>query len=192
MSDRQIKYRSVIEFLMLEGQSATQIHERMLNVYDEASPSLSTIYNWINDFKRGRTSVASIPSTGRPKTVSTADILQKLEEIVMQDRRLKVSEIAERMDIPKTTIHRMLTDDLNMRKLSARWVPKLLTPSQKQDRVDISNENLDLMEQDWDLLSTLVTGDETWVYYYDPETKQQYMQWKHHRRRLKSKNQLRN
>ena len=143
MSDFQIKYRGVIEFLTLEGQSATQIHDRMLKIYGEQCPSKATIYNWINEFKRGRTSVTNVPPPGRPKTVSTAETLSTLEKLVMSDRRFKLSQLAMSMGIPKTTIYRMLTEDLGMKKVSARWVPKLLSPAQKQNRVEICNENLD-------------------------------------------------
>ena len=120
-----------------------------------------------------------LPSPDRPKSASNPENIKNLEKIVMKDRRLKLSELAKEMDIPKTTIYRMLTEDLGMKNVSARWVPKLLSPLQKRDRVAICNENLDLIEENRDMLTTLITGDETWVYYFDPETKQQSMQWKH-------------
>ena len=36
------------------------------------------------------------------------------------------------------------------------------------------------MQLDWNLfVKRIVTGDETWIHHYDPESKQQSMQWKH-------------
>lgn len=179
MAEHQLEYRSVIKFLTLEGASAKAIHDRMVRVYGPDAPSLATVYNWRNEVKRGRKSLEDEPVPGRPKSSTTDDMLQKLEMLVMGNRRLKVSELAEEMGLPKSTIHLALTEKLGMKKVSARWVPKLLSPLQKQDRVNICDENLDLYNDNPRLLSTLITGDETWVYYYDPETKQQSMQWKH-------------
>ena len=50
----------------------------------------------------------------------------------------------------------------------------------KDCRCEASSENLKLMQLDWNLfLKRIVTGDETWIHHYDPERKQQSMQWKH-------------
>jgi len=57
----KIKYCAVIEFLFLEGLEPQHIHERMLKVYKDSSPSLRTIYNWVAEFKRGRKSLEDEP-----------------------------------------------------------------------------------------------------------------------------------
>ena len=57
-----------------------------------------------------------------------------------------------------------------MRKVCAKMVPKEHTEEQKQRRVTICQ---DLLERLDDILVHVITGDETWVYHYDPETKRQ-------------------
>jgi len=54
-------------------------------------------------------------------------------------------------------------------------VPKEFIEEQKQRRVTICQ---DLLERQDDILGRVITGDETWVYQCDPETKQQSEQWK--------------
>jgi len=67
-----------------------------------------------------------------------------------------------------------------MRKLSAKWVPKCLNAYQKRQRYQSSEQLLEFFRRDPnDFLSRLVTTDETWLYRYDPETKQQSMEWRH-------------
>ena len=67
-----------------------------------------------------------------------------------------------------------------MRKLSAKWVPKCLNGDQKHQRCQSSEQLLEFIRRDPnDFLSRLVTMDETWLYHYDPETKQQSMEWRH-------------
>jgi hypothetical protein len=54
-------------------------------------------------------------------------------------------------------------------------VQKELTEKQKQKGVTIYQELLDRQD---DILGRVITGDETWVYRYDPKTKRQSTQWK--------------
>jgi len=66
-----------------------------------------------------------------------------------------------------------------MRKLSAKWVPKCLNADQKRQRWQLSEQHLEFFRRDPNyFLSRLVTMDETWLYHYDPETKQQSMEWR--------------
>ena len=74
----------------------------------------------------------------------------------MRDPRLKLSYIADEMGVPKPAICSMLTEDLGMKMVSARWVPKLLSASQKQDRVDFCNDLLNLLNEDLNLLNILL------------------------------------
>jgi histone-lysine N-methyltransferase SETMAR len=73
---------------------------------------------------------------------------------------------------------RILSDDLNMRRIAAKFVPRLLSNDQKEHRVAVCRELKDQARDDSDFISKVITGDESWVYGYDPETKQQSSQWK--------------
>ncbi len=64
-----------------------------------------------------------------------------------------------------------------MSRISAKFVPKILSGEQKQNRVRISQEMLKNVEDGPDYLTKVITGDESWVYSYDPETKAQSSQW---------------
>ena len=67
-----------------------------------------------------------------------------------------------------------------MRKLSAKWVPKCPNVEQKCQRCHSSEQLSDFFRcNPNDFLSRLVTMNETWLYHYDPETKQQSMEWRH-------------
>ena len=79
------------------------------------------------------------------------------------------------MNIDRGTVRKILTEDLDMRKVCAKMVPKELTEEQKQRRVTICQ---DLLERQDDILGRVITGDETWVYQYDPETNRKNASWK--------------
>ena len=66
---------------------------------------------------------------------------------------------------------------LKMHRVAAKFVPRLLTEEQKQNRVTVSQELLDRSNTYENFLRNVITGDETWVYGYDVETKVQSSQW---------------
>ena len=92
-----------------------------------------------------------------------------------ENHRLTVRIIVEQVNINRETVRKILTEDLDMRKVCAKMVLKELTEEQKQRRVTICQ---DLLERQDDILGREITGDETWVYQYDPEMKWQSAQWK--------------
>ncbi|XP_043259031.1 uncharacterized protein LOC122401139 [Colletes gigas] len=139
---------------------------------------MATVKNWFNEFQRGRTSVFDDPRPGAPKTATTEDNVKKIHDLVLADRRLKVREIAETVGISKDCVGHILHEILGMRKLSARWVPRLLTPDNKRNRETTSEQCLMLFRRNpKEFLRRFVTVDETWIHWYTPETKEQSKQW---------------
>jgi len=65
-----------------------------------------------------------------------------------------------------------------MRRISARFVPRPLSNDQKALRVSVCREFKQQARDNPKFISNITTSDETWVYGYDPETKQQSSQWK--------------
>ena len=76
------------------------------------------------------------------------------------------------------TCHRVLTKKLGMHHVAAKFVPRILTADHKQQRVNFCTELRQLSSDDETFLSRVITSDESWVYGYDRETKQQSSQWK--------------
>ena len=76
------------------------------------------------------------------------------------------------------TCHKILTEDLKMRSVASKFVPRLLSVDQKQQRLDVCLDLKENVANDLSFLSNVITGDETWVYAYDPETKTQSSQWR--------------
>jgi hypothetical protein len=66
-----------------------------------------------------------------------------------------------------------------MCRVVAKFVPKLLSQEQQQLHLEVAQDMLECANRDPEFLKTVITGDETWVYGYDPETKVQSSQWKH-------------
>src|SRR5207249_4966073 len=74
----------------------------------------------------------------------------------------------------------IIYEKLLMKKLCARRVPRMLRPEMKTCRVECSRELLSLIQaNESDFFARIVTGDETGLHHWDPESKQESMQWKH-------------
>ena len=173
-----LEIRAVIKFLYIKGLKGAKIFEEMKNVLGESAPSYATVKNWVANFQRGRTSTQDDHRSGRPQSVTTTVMVAKIHDVVLKDRRLKVSEIANIVNISKERVYNILTQELHMKKLSARWVPRLLTLDQKGVRMQLSQECLSRFKKNTaDFVRRFVTTDETWVHYYTPETKLQSKQW---------------
>ncbi|GBP32131.1 Putative uncharacterized protein FLJ37770 [Eumeta japonica] len=65
------------------------------------------------------------PRPGRPVTVVTEENVRKIEKLVLADRRIKLWQIAEELQINKERVGEIVHEHMNMRKISARWVPTL-------------------------------------------------------------------
>jgi len=102
----------------------------------------------------------------------------KVRTIVRNNRRLTVREIADDCGISVGSCDAILTDDLHMKRVCAKFVPRLLTDDQREQRQTIARDLFERSCIDVRFLKIIVTGDESKVYGYDPETKQQSSQWK--------------
>jgi len=146
-----------------------------VQVYGDNAMKKTAVYKWAKRFFEGRKSVTDEERSGRPATSRNEESIAKICQIMRENRRLIVRSIAEQVNIDRETVRKILTEDLDMRKVCAQMVPKELTEEQKQKRVTICQ---DLLERQDDNLGHVFTGDETWVYQYDTETKRQSAQWK--------------
>ncbi|UYV70896.1 hypothetical protein LAZ67_8001037 [Cordylochernes scorpioides] len=151
----------------------------MLTVaYGEATLDRSNVYRWYKMFSESREVVNDEERAGRPSTSTTDEKINEVEKMILANRRITVREVAEDLNISIGSCHSIFINDLGMRRVAAKFVPKLLNCDQKQHRMNIANEMLDSVRDDPNLLQRVITGDEAWVYGYDVETKAQSSQWK--------------
>jgi len=85
-------------------------------------------------FKRGDFSTCDVPRPGQPKTVTTPEIIDQMHDLILEDRRISAKSIAKLLGISLERFGSIIHEDLEMRKLSAKWVPKCLNADQKRQR----------------------------------------------------------
>ncbi len=100
-----------------------------------------------------------------------------MHDLVNQNRRNSVRTLLDKSGINRTTVHQMLCKDLSFTKISAKFVPHVLTDQMKKTRKEFCELNLASFERDPSMLDKIVSGDESWVPLYDPESKHESCQW---------------
>lgn len=172
------EFRVLIKHYFLRKKTITETKQRLDKYYGDSAPSISMVKKWFTEFRCGRTSTSDAERSGRPKEVITPEIVDKIHEMILDDRRMKVRELAHAVGISTERVHHILHEYLDMRKLSARWVPRLLTLDHKRNRMTTSKECLAMFNRNPDeFLRRFVTVDETWIHHNTPETKEQSKQW---------------
>jgi len=127
-----VSYHQV--FFFLQGKALEEIHAILTETLVEHAPFYATVKNWVAQFKRGDFSTCVAPRPGRRKTVTTPDIIDHIHELILEDRRISAKSIAEQLGISHEWVGSIIHEDLDMRKLSAMWVPKCLNADQKRQR----------------------------------------------------------
>ena len=131
-------------------------------------------------FENGRTSVTDAERSGRPATATTTRNEERTLELIREKRRITVEVVAGRLNVSVCSAYSLIHDSLKFSKVCARWVSKELTEERKRKRLDFCSQHLARYREVGDnFLQQIVTGDETWIYHYEPESKRQSLQWKH-------------
>ena len=112
------------------------------------------------------------PRVGRPISVLTEKNVAPVKTLIEEDKRYTVQEIEELNGIHSSSVLKILRERLGQCKICPCWVPHLLTDEQKQSRVRLALRVIEKYDKyDPRRLEEIVTGDETWIYHFQPNSK---------------------
>ena len=137
------------------------------------------VFEWHKGFKEGRESVRDDERCGRSKKVRTPELIGQIKNFMDNDCRVSIETISAQFDVSVRTVHKIIREELKMRKICAKFVPRVLREDPRERRCHDSREIVELINSDPAVLDALVTWDESWINCYDLETKRQSSQWKH-------------
>jgi histone-lysine N-methyltransferase SETMAR len=115
-----------MKFFFLQGKALKEIHAIVTETLGEHSPSYATIKYWVAQFQHGDFSTCDAPHPGQPRTVTTPEIIEQSHELILEDRWIPTKSRAEQLGISREWVGSIIHEDLDMRKVSAKWVPKCL------------------------------------------------------------------
>jgi len=93
--DFDIETWAVIKFFFLQGKVPKEIHAILTETLGEHAPSYATVKNWVAQFKCGDFSICDVPRPGRPKTVTTAEIIDQIHELILEGCQISAKSRAE-------------------------------------------------------------------------------------------------
>ena len=188
--DKKDEIRAYIKARSKLGCSLKKLMTEISTAFGPSCVSYDTVRRWK---KKSVESIKNAPKSGRPKSASRKEIVSKIKEIIEGDARFTVRDIARKVGISLSTFHLILKKHSKVRKISARWVPHLLTDEQKRLRVKVAKKLLQMFPKyDKKQFANVVTGDETWVHYFEPVRKVSNKIWvtKHSKRPIIAKRSL--
>ena len=158
-------------FCVKLGKSATETFEMIKKAFEDEAMSRSKTFKWHKRFIEGREDINDDSRAGRPSTSRNVEMVAKIRKIIRSDRRMTIRELSSECNISFGSCQTILTEDLGMRRVCAKMVPKLLSQDQKNHRIEVCQSLKERTQNDPGFIKNVITGDETWVYGYDIETK---------------------
>jgi hypothetical protein len=125
-----VAQRIIIKFLTKEGVIPSEIFTRLQAQFGDECLSQPRMFSWAKSFREGQDHVENEPYTRRPRTSVNPDIL-KIGELIRANRRITVLELLQEVGISVGSVEEIL-HALKVSRVSARWVPWLLSPEHRE------------------------------------------------------------
>ncbi|XP_076058547.1 protein GVQW3-like [Oratosquilla oratoria] len=139
--------RTKLKFLVQLGKTPSEALGLLQQVYGDEMMSHSCVFEWGMRFKEGCEDMEDDPRSRMPS-----------------------------LGIDQDNIQKIITENFDVWKVCTKMVPKLLNNDQKERHMQVCQDILDCLETKPDLLGRVITGDESWIFKYNTETKCQSLQ----------------
>ena len=113
------------------------IHNELNTVFGDEAPTLRTVQRWSKCFREGREEVEDEERPGRPITETTSENIEQVCDLISDDPYVTIDELEAQSGLSHGTVQRIISDHLQLKKITARYVAKYLTNFQKAERVRI-------------------------------------------------------
>ena len=147
----------------------------MQKVYGNGALKYATVCKWVRRFNDGWESIENDPRVGRPVSVLTEKNVATVKTLIEEEACYTVQKIEEFSGNHWSSVLKILRERLGLHKI---WVPHLLTDEQKQSRVRLALQVTEKYDKcDPRRLEEIVTGDETWICHFQPDSKAKNKVW---------------
>jgi len=166
-----------IKFCFKAGKSATETLQMINAAYGDEALSCSNVFQWYGWFHEGQEDIEDNPRSGQPTECRNDNNVQKISQLLLQNRLFSLGMLADEVNIGKDTVRKIVVEDFRKRKICSRFVPHSLTPEQKDQRIAACWDLFATAGSDPDFFKEIVTGDDTWCFAYDQTTKRHSAVW---------------
>ena len=141
----------------LGKNDATETYGMLQTAFGAPCMNQASVFEWHKRFKEGMESVRDDERCGRSKEVRTPE----LKNFMYKGRSVSIETISAHFDVSVGTVHTIIREELMMRNICAKFVPRVLREDQKERRCHDSREMVELINSDPAVLDALVTNDES-------------------------------
>ena len=131
---RTLEERYAIKFYFKLGKNATETYGMLQTAFEASCMNRSSVFEWHKRFKKGRESVRDDERCGRSKEVWTPELIGQIKNFMDKDRCVSTETISVQFDVSVGTVHSIIHEELKMRKICAKFVPRVLWEDQKEKR----------------------------------------------------------
>ena len=142
-------------------KNATETYGILQTAFRPFFMNRASVFEWHKRFKEGRESVRDDERCGRSKEVRTPELIDQIKNFMNKDCRVSIETISTQFDVSVGTVHTIIHEELKMRMICAKFVPRVLREDQKERRCHESREIVELINSDPAVLGALVTCDES-------------------------------
>ncbi|UYV82902.1 UFM1 [Cordylochernes scorpioides] len=145
--DRKFKQRICIKFCYKIGKSASETLDLLKLAFGNENVNKPTTFRWFSRFKNGMESVKDEKRVGRPILHRNPERVSQISNLIKENPRIGLGYIEEETGISKSLVGSIIKEDLQLKKTPSKFVPKMLTIQQKENRVEVAKKMLEMVEE---------------------------------------------
>ena len=138
MSDEQ---KSAIKLCVRNGFSKSKSTDMLLNAYKKKAMKKTAVYMWYKRFEEGRENIKDDQRSSRPRVITSSHVTA-VKQLLDNDRCITIKDIVAKTDYSYGTVSGIIHNQLNMCRICARWIPKMLNTDQKRLHVECCEQLL--------------------------------------------------
>ena len=150
-----LEERYAIKLCFKLGKSTTETYGMLQTAFGESCMNRASVFEWHKRFKEFRESVRDDERCGRSKDVRTPELIGQIMNFMDKDRRVSIETISIQFDVSVGTVHTIIREELKMRNICAKFVPRGLREDQKERRYHDSRDMVELINSDLAVLDAL-------------------------------------
>ena len=154
--DLSMEQQLALKFCFKAGKSVTETLQMVNAAYGDQALSRSNVFRWYGRFRDGREDIEEDPRSGRPTECRNGNNVEKISQLLLQNRHFSLRMLADEVNIGKDTVT-TIVEDLRKQKICSRLVPRSSTPEQKDWRSAACRDLIATADSDSDFFKKTVT-----------------------------------
>jgi transposase len=143
----KVEQHICIKFCQKLGHSCSETYDMIQEAFGNEAMGLTQVKEWFRRFKEGQISAKSDERSGRLSMSRNQVMIDKLHSAVLDNQRITIRELSDELGLSFGLVLSILTEDLGMKRVSVKFVPKLLTVEQKETYLAVARDLVQCADQ---------------------------------------------